>query len=485
MPVDTQHPEYLAIFPLWCRARAIHQGEDAVKTGDEEFLPKPSGLDATEYDAYKTRANFYNATARTTSGYIGMIFRRQPIVTYPQSQAIFPTFETDTDLLGTTLEGYAKQIAYEVIQVARAGTLIEWNDTLDRPHCVHYRAEDIINWRTEEVNGKSRATLIVLRECVRVPGAEDAYATEYQENFRVLRLVRKGRDGAPPPSAQNWEYTTELWTIDIDQETAKRTQRLIHQRKALRFGEPLQAIPFVFHGAAHNRAEPDKLPLADLMTVNLDHYRLDADYKHALHFTALPTAWGAGFSKDATVALGSGRILLTEDPQAKLNYLEYFGHGLNSFEKAIERDEKLMAILGARLLESQKRQAETAEALRIRQGGEESILQNIATTISDSITDVLRWVAWWTDRTPKQTTPDQLPAKITTFRLNKDFGTNAITADDLKAVVESWQNGAISQDTLLELLRKGEVLPEGRTNDQEKRLLNKEPRKQGNEEERR
>jgi hypothetical protein len=26
----------------------------------------------------------------------------------------------------------------------------------------------------------------------------------------------------------------------------------------------------------------DKLPLADIIAVNLDHYRLDADYKHGL-----------------------------------------------------------------------------------------------------------------------------------------------------------------------------------------------------------
>jgi hypothetical protein len=31
--------------------------------------------------------------------------------------------------------------------------------------------------------------------------------------------------------------------------------------------------------------------------MKLDHYLLDADYKHGLHFTALPTAWVAGFDK--------------------------------------------------------------------------------------------------------------------------------------------------------------------------------------------
>jgi hypothetical protein len=472
MPVDTQHPEYLAMFPLWERARSAFAGEDSIKAKGESFLPKPSGMTDDEYAAYKERSAFYNATARTASGYIGMIFRRQPIVTYPQSAAIFPTFETDTDLLGTTLEGYAKQIATDVIQVARAGTLIEWSDAQTRPHCIHYRAEDIVNWRTARIDGKSRATLIVLREWDALPTHDDGFATEYQENYRVLRL-----DQGPT----GWEYSTELWTIDLD-ENKQRTPRHVSTAKALRNGQPLKAIPFVFHGASHNRAEVDKLPLQDLVTLNLSHYRLNADYRHALHYTALPVAWAAGFGKDSSIALGSGRVLMTEDPSAKLQYLEYYGHGLNSFENALEHDERQMAIQGARLLETQKKQAETAEALRIRQGGEESILQNIADTVSQSMTDLLRWVYWWSDKTPKEPSPDLMPARNVTFRLNKDFGTTAMSSDDLKAVVEAYKNGAISRDTLFDLLRKGEILPEGRTNEQEKTLINKEPRKQGVEE---
>jgi hypothetical protein len=39
-------------------------------------------------------------------------------------------------------------------------------------------------------------------------------------------------------------------------------------------------------------------------------------------------------------------------------------------------------------------------------------------------------------------------------------------------VVAAWQSGAISQDTMLELFRRGEVLPEGRTNEEAARLVN-------------
>jgi len=46
-----------------------------------------------------------------------------------------------------------------------------------------------------------------------------------------------------------------------------------------------------------------------------------------------------------------------------------------------------------------------------------------------------------------------------------------MTAQELLAIVNSWRSGAISQDTMLELFRKGEVLPDGRTNEEETQLI--------------
>jgi hypothetical protein len=38
-------------------------------------------------------------------------------------------------------------------------------------------------------------------------------------------------------------------------------------------------------------------------------------------------------------------------------------------------------------------------------------------------------------------------------------------------VVHAWQNGALSRDSMLDIFRRGEVLPEGRTNEEEVRLI--------------
>ena len=82
-----------------------------------------------------------------------------------------------------------------------------------------------------------------------------------------------------------------------------------------------------------------------------------------------------------------------------------------------------------------------------------------------------RWAAWWARRLPE--TPEELPAADALYSLNQDFGTSGLAASDLQALVAGWQAGAFSHDTLLHLLRKGEILPDGRTNHEERRLLTK------------
>ncbi len=240
------------------------------------------------------------------------------------------------------------------------------------------------------------------------------------------------------------------------------------QRTPLRLGKPLPLIPFVFHGPRHSLPAVEKLPLADIIAVNLDHYRLDADYKHGIHFTALPTAWVAGFDKSATLRIGSSTAWVTETPGATAGFLEFKGQGLSSFERAMDRDERLLAILGSRLLESQKRVGETAQAIELRQSGETSVLANIANSVSASLTQVLRWAYWWNST---EDTPDNVTTEQVLLELNTDFSTKGLSAPEIQSIVAAWQAGAISRDTMTDLFRRGEVLPEGRSIEEEAKLI--------------
>ena len=495
MPVNSTHPDYDANIVAWQRARDVFAGEDAVKAAAEKYLPRLDCQDDKEYLAYKNRASFFNASARTADGFVGLIFRRDPTFKLPEKKSgvgdALAEFVEDADMLGTTLNSFSKKLVAEIINVGRAGTLVDWNEEAEqRAYAVAYSAEDIINWNTERVNGRNVLTLVVLKEVSQMPAAEtDPFVPEEIQQLRVLKLV-------PPQSttdnqAADWSYQVEIWQYLPKSNAAgnglngrsfwtgffgsgqnsnlgKKEWKLVDTVTPLRLGKPLPLIPFVFHGPRHSLPEVDKIPLADIIVVNLDHYRLTADYKHGMHFTALPTAWVSGFDKNSSLRIGSSTAWVAETPGATAGFLEFHGQGLTTFERAMDRDEQLMAVLGTRMLESRKRVGETAASIELRQSGENSILNTISLSISASLTQVLRWVYWWNSTEP---IPDAIGPDLVLVTLNSDFNITGMSFQEITALVAAWQAGAISQETMLDLFRAGEVIAPGRTNEEEIKLL--------------
>jgi len=221
-----------------------------------------------------------------------------------------------------------------------------------------------------------------------------------------------------------------------------------------------------------SRPEVSKSPIEDLVAANLDHYRLNTDFRHGVHFTALPTAFVTGFDKNAQLRIGSTTAWVTDTLGATASFLEFKGDGLSTFERALDRVERLLAVLGSRLLESQKRVSESAEAIAIRQAGESSIIAGLSASVTASLNDVLRWVYWWHST---EDTPGNVTAEHLSYQLNSDFEVTMMSAAEIAALVSAWQNGAISRDTLLHNFRTGEILPPSRTNEQEIELIAKEP----------
>lgn len=126
-----------------------------------------------------------------------------------------------------------------------------------------------------------------------------------------------------------------------------------------------------------------------------------------------------------------------------------------------------------RMLESQKRVGESADAIELRQSGENSVLSAVSISVGDSLTQVLRWVYWWNST---EATPDVIGEELVLAQLNSDFGTKGMASDEITAIVAAWQANAISRETMFELFRKGEVLPAGRSNQEELRLVGANPK---------
>ena len=50
---------------------------------------------------------------------------------------------------------------------------------------------------------------------------------------------------------------------------------------------------------------------------------------------------------------------------------------------------------------------------------------------------------------------------------------NGMASTEITALVAAWQAGAISQDSMFELFRRSEILPDGRNNEEEAGLIGK------------
>jgi hypothetical protein len=485
MPVNSTHLDYDTNAAAWSRARDVFAGEDAIKSAGERYLPKLDSQSTEEYNAYRARASFFNATARTADGFVGLIFRREPTFKVPENSAgvgrALAAFVEDADMLGTSLSAYAKNVVSEVVSVGRAGTLVDWEDQAEqRAYAVLYTAEQILNWRTERVNGRNVLTLLALKENAerlkteKLTAEADGFEVEAVEQIRVLRLASVSSPKSEVQSQRR--YVVEIWRQKRNRTKGTNgTQKIewekVETRIPLRLGKPLPLIPFVFHGPRHSLPFVDKLPLADIIAVNLDHYRLDADYKHGLHYTALPTVFVSGVEKTKDMVVGSRAAWVAADANAKATFLEFTGQGLTTFERAMDRDERLMAVLGTRMLEAQKRVGESADAIELRQSGENSVLSAVSLSVSDSLTHVLRWVYWWNST---EETPDAIGEDRVLVTLNSDFSTKGMASEEITAIVSAWQAGAISRESMFELFRRGEVLPPGRTNEEEAKLTAKQ-----------
>ena len=470
MPVNSAHADYLENLEPWQRIRDVLAGDRAIKQAGEKYVARLDSQSDDEFRAYVERGSFYNATSRTVSGFVGMIFRRDPVLQLPdKSAALHPalrTFLNDVDLLGTTLDSYAKNLVTEVVAVGRAGTLVDWSGAPENRACLSaYAAESILNWRQIRVGGQIKLSLVVLAETAPgEPKADDPFVITQHPQIRVLKLV---------PDGDTFIYQVELWQPVPGKARKKESEwRLVNTITPLRLGKPLAAIPFIFHGAEHSRPDVAKSPIEDLVAANLDHYRLNTDFRHGVHFTALPTAFVTGFDKNAQLRIGSTTAWVTDTLGATASFLEFKGDGLSTFERALDRVERLLAVLGSRLLESQKRVSESAEALAIRQVGESSIIAGISASVTASLNEVLRWVYWWHST---EAAPGDVTAEHLSYRLNSDFEASMLSATEIAALVAAWQSGAISRDTLLHNFRTGEILPPARTNEQEIELIKNEP----------
>lgn len=425
MPINSKHPLYEANEARWKRCRDAYDGEDAVKAASFAYLPKidPSQSDA-EYQAYKKRAPYYEAVARTVDGFVGAISRKPHHIKLPESIALMKATAT-ADC--TSLDDFIKCLCREVLLMARGAIVVDMNDESQLPYLAFYPAEAILNW------GDGWVVL-----------AETIYAADGKDPF-----MRKATSQIRHLFVKNGVYNVEIWQ-KIKNPAGGQDWGIVSRSMPTKRAVALDKLPFFWVSTAGNSSAVAKPPLLGLINTSLSHYRSAADLEHGRHFTALPTLYLSGVNNDNDpVCVGAGAVIKLADPAARAGYAEFTGQGLQSLETALATKEQQMAMLGASIIAAGRKGVESAEAARIRTSGKNSLLLGVVSTIEQALNAALTFAAEWATMRGDD--------KVV-LKLNRDFVDQSLDAQALTGLLGAVQAGKLSLEDFLFALQQAEML---------------------------
>ena len=447
--VATKHDQYSEQEDAWKEMRDHLKGSRAIKKAGVKYLPMlgdpTSRSDRMDYEAYKMRALYYEAAKRTKQAMVGALFMKPPEFTELDDKYREQFKQVTLD--GYSMDTFLRNVASEVVSVARCGVLVERAREDDGGHMyfVHYKAEEIVNWRFERIEDKILLTLVVLKESY--TEADGRFDSQERTRYRVLELT----DGV---------YTQSVFNVSLGE---KGEMRYVESEEVVpvNTGEPLSEIPFVFFTPMGNIPEVQESPLSSIAEINASHYRTSADLEHGRHFTGLPTAWVAGFDTESELKIGSQTAWVSDNVSARAGFLEFTGSGLSTLQVALQEKQEQMATMGARMLRPPKTGVEAAETARIYQAGESGTLGDLALAIGESMNALMEyWLRWQGEEEPE-----------VSVEMNTDYVDSRIDSSTLTALLNTWMAGGISYETFFYNLQHGEMVPDGRTADDERDLI--------------
>ena len=446
-----EHRDFLKYKDDYIDLKDFFAGERQIKGKEERYTPRLEGHDKRE-DLYIQYVNFgilYNALSRTRQGLKGAILRKPIDIQFPESQkGVLDSIMPD----GSSFKDLTRLICDDVLGYGRCGALVDINPE-EEPYVAFYNSLSILGWPSffnfslspdKDINQE-----IILREFVEVLDPEDVNETKIIEQRRKLEIDAAGY------------YAVSVYR-KVDQNS---DDWFPHEepRYPTYKGMKLDYIPFVFIGSSSNVPTPSRPPLLDLLNLLKGHWRLTVAYQYGLHFAGLPTPCFSGFDfeEGAKMPLGPGAAYHAAEPGATSWFLQTGGEGLASMESGLDRLEKQMAIVGARLLEEQRPGIEAAETVRLRSSGDSATLSDIAGNIEGGLTKVLKYIGFWLG----------IAEKECVVGVNKDFVGTRLSPQDITALLQSVQSGKISEETFLWNLEQGEILPPEKSIEDEREAI--------------
>lgn len=448
---------YNAMAPEWELVNDLFVGTSAVVAKGEKYLPKSEAEYKDDYAVRLKYATLWEAFPRTIEGHTGMVFRKSPVFA-DDVPSIIGTNDRkkkecdaeNIDNAGSHFDVFTKRTFKTALIDGHSFILVDMPPAVTaanpkataadeigrRPYWVHVNANQVVNWETTAVDGKTVLTQVSIRECV----------TEKAGRFKQREVVQYR---VLTPGA--WEIWRKKADSTIDEWYVYQEGKTLGAN-----GQPLDVIPLAPVYANQTGYFTSQPPLRGLAQQNLRHYRLQSDLDNVLHVDNVPIGWVKGRieKNDAQgnpipFKVGPNTWLdLQSDPNAGIGYAEHGGHAISGAQAEIEKTQGNMAALGLLLL-SQKPTVTKTATESVKEGdAESSELAGMVRGLEDGVELALSFHAMFRG----------LPSGGS-VAFNKDFTRIKLDAPKIQVYANMVAVGDMSLETLYWMLEQAEELP--------------------------
>lgn len=451
MSVDAKHKDYAEAFPAWQKVRDFVAGGERVKP----YVQGLPGHDTATASAYRKRAYYLPAIARSIDAFTGLIMNPEPVIQAPETMA---PYLKDVSYDGEPANRMIGRTVRETVEIGRCAVVVDYPKTESdkqlsvaeaeaqglRAYARFYAAEDVLDWRMSSRGGERILSFLKLRESHEEAKDGDEWSMTTIEQIRVLDLV--GNEGA-------LTYRQRLYrkgeTKDAKGAVTGEWLQVGADIFPMANGKRLDEIPaVVFNPDSLDAGEIDSPPVLEMVEIADSFLNNSALREWALLWVGNPTPVfrGLRLADGETVKLGSSQgIAVDAEGGAEMLFLP--ADGVGAIRQAMEDKRRDMAAVGARLLADETGAQIARDTAIIQRAGEHSVLANIATTVADGWRRVLGYLAMWAN----------IAGEIN-VSLNTDFLPQGMTPGELGELITAVQSGQLSSRDLFALLQKRSVI---------------------------
>ena len=485
--LEDPNSRYDSLYDIWIKCRAVIHGETYVKDHDlnvgdigNMLIPFSPSMAQDQYNFLKREAELPGINAQFSKLLVGGLLRKPPKIDYqknvPEEAKEWISQGISAD--GNSIIGFLDEVLYEEVQTSRAWVYVDYPAVSEadqlkmtteqikaiKPYPVIWNAENIINWKIENVNGNNVLSKVVVKGSVeKYINEEDVHPVyidtiwvhELKNGKYQIRVFETPQNSTEPKAVAGTVQTPKKVSGPVLKDTIYPKHK----------GVALDKIPAWPLNGNIEPVDPLLLPLIDK---EIALYNKITRRNHLLYGAATYTPWIASdmsepdFKKIVNQGLGTWIQLRTGDT---IGVLSTPTEALADLEAGIKSALDEISKLGVRMLTPETDQS--GVALQLRNASQTAQLGSLNTKISTTMSAIITYLI--NRRYNLQLVPGDIQ-----FTLSADFDPLPLGADWLRLMTEIYEKNLIPRSSWISLLKGNDLLPNDYDDEQGLKEINED-----------